>query len=133
MKEQYPNPALGILVDEATFKRIIETRDFNLLPPGSGGSSPCGSDRYPVTLARVINENTIAVRSCEDKVVSGNEETGDARYEFTDKPGGSEQIYTRRKPTPRRKQTVWVKKGQLTKEGERVFFGGWDRYRDPHV
>ena len=134
MNQTYPNPKLGILVtDEATFKKIIDARDFNLLPIGSGGSTACGSDRYPITLVKVIDENHIAIQSADYKVVSGSEETGDARYEFTDKPGAPEQIYTRRKITPRRKQVLWVKKGQTTKEGERVFFGGWDRYRDPHV
>lgn len=110
-----------------------DTKNYHLLPLGTGGCTSCWTDRDPVTLIKIVGEREVHVQDANWKIVKGSEHDGSAEYEYSPNPQGGIDIFTKRRPTVRSPRWKWVRKGESTKGGTHLALGNYSRYYDPHL
>ncbi len=93
---------------------------------GMGATYSLGSDKYPFTIVAVSpSKRTIFVTEDTAKLVSGTEQDGSAKYEYTARMDVPQEVFTLRK------NGRYHRKGDSTKGGC-MTVGHRRRYNDPH-
>lgn len=94
---------------------------------GMGVTLPCGSDRYPGTIQKVVNGGRVLVIT-EDRFqrMDKNGFSESQEYAFMPNPGGTQRVFSLRK------NGKYVEVGSDLYTGSRCIVGHRSAYQDPH-
>jgi len=88
---------------------------------GMGVTAGYGSDSDPFTIIEIVTPHHIVVKEDDWRIVSGNENDGSARYEYTPRPNGAKYDVTLRR------DGEW----KFAESTKIAHVGNRRRYRDP--
>lgn len=88
---------------------------------GMGVTAGHGSDSDPFTIIEIVTPHHIVVKEDDWRIVSGNENDGSARYEYTPRPNGAKYDVTLRR------DGEW----KFAESTTIAHIGNRSRYRDP--
>ena len=89
---------------------------------GDGATICVGSDRYPATIVEIKKNGRVVIQEDNYKLISGTEQDGSAKYEYTSNPDGDKYTCYNGK----RGWCVWGNKYKC------IALGNRRRYNDPH-